>query len=177
MSKHFITFGGGTFSPKGEWEAVAKRLGQEAMNTQLFDEVVAYTEEDLKSDKNFWSSHSEFIEKNKRGYGYWLWKPYLIGKTMRGMKEGDVLLYLDAGCEIDVGNESKKQYMENCTKAVEEEKILGTTAGKVHPERKWTKMDLPLHLGIADEPYMKEPQRQSGAVMYSVCDEVRGLGC
>ena len=181
MSKYFITFGGGAFGSKGEWGAVAERLGVEVTNTRLFDEVIAYTLEDLKSDKNFWSSHSEFIKKNKRGYGYWLWKPYLIGKTMRSMKDGDVLLYLDAGCEITIGDKyTPRGYwqdcvtpIENCIEAIGREKIIGTSLGAAHPEAEWTKMDLPLRLGIADEPYMKEPQRQSGTIFFSVCEETR----
>ena len=47
MSKYFITFG------SGEWRRAGKRLISEARSTELFDDVVAYTEEDLKSDKNF----------------------------------------------------------------------------------------------------------------------------
>ena len=180
MSKYFITFGGGTFGSKGEWRAVAERLAVEVTNTRLFDEVIVYTLEDLKSDKNFWSSHSEFIEKNKRGHGYWLWKPYLIRKTIRGMKDGDVLTYADAGCEIGIGDEDKGHLVlpiESCIEAAKEEKIVGTIVSSHSNsyERRWTKKDLPLHLGIADEPYMKEPQRQSGLVFFFVCEETRKL--
>jgi hypothetical protein len=40
------------------------------------------------------------IFKHDRGFGYWLWKPYHIYKAMLQMKEGDVLIYCDAGVEI-----------------------------------------------------------------------------
>jgi hypothetical protein len=45
---------------------------------------------------------SEFMEKNqsifslKRGGGYWLWKPYIILKTLIKLNEGDLLIYLDS---------------------------------------------------------------------------------
>ena len=49
----------------------------------------------------FWNNHSEFILANKRGYGYWLWKPYLIMKTLEQMNDNDILVYADCGCEIE----------------------------------------------------------------------------
>jgi hypothetical protein len=45
----------------------------------------------------------EFKEKNnailntKRGGGYWLWKPYLIYKTLKKINYGDYLVYMDSG--------------------------------------------------------------------------------
>ena len=56
----------------------------------------------MYNDKEFWKKNGDFIEKNKRGYGYWLWKSYIIKKTMDMMKDGDILLYLDSGCEINI---------------------------------------------------------------------------
>lgn len=35
-----------------------------------------------------------------RGNGYWLWKPYHIYKAMLKLKEGDTLVYADAGIEF-----------------------------------------------------------------------------
>ena len=41
--------------------------------------------------------------EHQRGckHGFWLWKPFIIKKTMENMNDGDVLLYLDCGCELD----------------------------------------------------------------------------
>lgn len=49
---------------------------------------------------------AEFRKANKaifdqpRGYGYWLWKPYLIDRELKQMRDGDYLIYCDAGVEI-----------------------------------------------------------------------------
>lgn len=46
---------------------------------------------------------NEFILKNKellthkRGAGYWVWKPYIIIKTLQECNDGDYVMYLDAG--------------------------------------------------------------------------------
>ncbi len=42
------------------------------------------------------------IWDNKRGCGYWLWKPYITKKTLAEINEGDYLLYMDSGsCAVD----------------------------------------------------------------------------
>jgi uncharacterized protein YndB with AHSA1/START domain len=40
------------------------------------------------------------ILDQRRGGGYWLWKPFIIKETLRSMAEGDLLVYADAGIEI-----------------------------------------------------------------------------
>ncbi len=59
-----------------------------------FDKVIEYSPEDL--DENF-RRKNQHILKHKKGGGYWLWKPYIIRKTLEGMEEGDFLFYVDAG--------------------------------------------------------------------------------
>lgn len=60
-----------------------------------FDLVIEYGPEDL--EENFKKKY-EHILKKPRGGGYWLWKPYLILKTLQERsKEGDYLFYCDSG--------------------------------------------------------------------------------
>lgn len=48
-------------------------------------------------DDNF-KKENEFILSQRRGYGYWLWKPYLILKYMENLcQEDEMLIYCDAG--------------------------------------------------------------------------------
>ena len=50
-----------------------------------FDKVIEYSPEDL--DEEF-RRKNEQILKHKRGGGYWLWKPYIIKKTLAEMGGG-----------------------------------------------------------------------------------------
>ena len=59
-----------------------------------FDKVIEYSPEDL--DEEF-RRKNEHILKHKKGGGYWLWKPYIIKKTLAEMGGGDFLFYADAG--------------------------------------------------------------------------------
>ena len=59
-----------------------------------FDEVIEYCPEDI--DEAFKTAHADICD-NKRGYGLWLWKPYLILKTLKQCSEGDIVFYCDSG--------------------------------------------------------------------------------
>lgn len=67
---------------------MARRVGR-------FDKVVAYTPEDI--DEDFKRAHIRTFSV-KRGAGLWLWKPYLLQKTLNEIaRTGDVVFYCDAG--------------------------------------------------------------------------------
>jgi hypothetical protein len=165
MTINFVTFG----SHKNYVDA-GKRLIKQAKNLKIFKETILYTANNLKNDKSFWEKHKDFIENNKRGYGYWLWKPYIILKTMNRMKDNDILLYLDCGCEI---NCQERNYFLKCIEKVKKDKIIGTKMR--HIEKDWNKMDLITKLNMNEDIYINTPQRQAGVVLYLVCKETREL--
>lgn len=47
-------------------------------------------------DKKFYEKNKEVLNE-KAGAGYWLWKPYVILKTLEQMPENAVLVYADTG--------------------------------------------------------------------------------
>lgn len=59
------------------------------------DRVIKYKEKDIPEEYKV--LHSD-IFRYKRGAGLWLWKPYIINKTLKDINEGDWLFYSDAGC-------------------------------------------------------------------------------
>ena len=75
-----------------------QRYVAEMASKDIFEEIFSYGPEDL--GENFIQQHGDFIVNNKRGYGYWIWKPYLILKALDNLQNGDVLVYGDAGCEL-----------------------------------------------------------------------------
>jgi hypothetical protein len=162
---YFITFGAGG---QNYYDA-GNRLISQANNLQLFDKLIFYTDEHLKNDKEFWNQHYRFIENNTRGYGYWLWKSYIIKKTMETMKNDDVLLYLDCGCEIDI---NKKEVIRDYLEYVKKEYVIST---HTHIEREWTKMDLIKKLDMLDDKYLNTQQHEAGVIFFFVCDETKNL--
>ena len=146
------------------------RLKKQAIDIGLFDECILYTEDFLKINKEFWNKHKSFIEKNKKGYGYYIWKPYVIKKTMEKMSDGDILLYLDAGCEID---STQPNELKKLIEKVKIHKILGQYTGL--PEGRWTKKDLFINLGLYNTECFHSPQCQGGTNFFLICDETRKL--
>ena len=94
---HFLSFGG----PTVKYHNTLHRICLEAKSLGIFDEVTHMTDYHLKIDKEFWTKNGHFIESNNRGYGYWIWKPYVINKRLQEIADNDILIYCDAGCELN----------------------------------------------------------------------------
>lgn len=166
--KWFITFGAGGQN----YSEAGNRLLNQSNNVELFDKTTLYTDDFLKSDEDFWNQHSNFIENNRRGYGYWLWKPYIIKKTMEQMEDCDILLYLDCGCEIDA---RKKREIREYFDYVKSELIIFASTGC--SEAHYNKMDLVLKLDMLNhmENDVNQHQAAAGAILIYVCDKTRNI--
>ncbi len=76
------------------------RIGRQARRLGIFDEVVLYTPADLPD----YLLRSPLM-KAKKGGGYWSWKPVLIHETLLRHDEGDIVVYVDAGCTLNKSTE------------------------------------------------------------------------
>ncbi|MEG0298008.1 MAG: hypothetical protein RR488_01515 [Aurantimicrobium sp.] len=86
---YFLTFGAGKFP----MIRASKRLARQAKSTKMFVKTWSYGEKNLKrTGDNFWFENAEFIKSNPKGYGFWLWKPYIILKTLESIPDGSGLL-------------------------------------------------------------------------------------
>jgi len=96
-----------TFGAGGSWPDAAVRLARQAEATGLFSSVNVETGDEIFDRHPSFRAHEDFVRNNPRGWGYWLWKPFLIQQYLERIPEGDLLLYLDAGCEVLTWNASK----------------------------------------------------------------------
>jgi len=60
---------------------------------------IVYEYSPYQIDKNFYTNNKEVLD-NKRGNGFWLWKPYFINFAISHCDDTDILVYCDAGVEI-----------------------------------------------------------------------------
>lgn len=58
------------------------------------DKVISYSPKDI--DMEFRKKNASILSQD-RGNGFWLWKPYIIKKTLDSLHENDYLIYLDSG--------------------------------------------------------------------------------
>lgn len=68
-------------------------LIQSAALYQAFDVIIPYQPKHI--EPKYFEEHKNILSQ-KRGGGYWLWKPYFILKTLNMMDENDILLYVDS---------------------------------------------------------------------------------
>jgi len=143
---HFLLFADDHLGKHGlnNFTKMAHNLIQQAHEFNLFSKIHFYTAQTLfEKYPEFLKTHEDFINSNFqrniwRGYGYWIWKPFLIWKTLCEMDEGDVLLYADSGCSLHVsGKDRFMEYLEIVQKNENKNLFIGTE-GLI---KDWCKMD------------------------------------
>lgn len=127
-----------------------ERIRQEAAAFGFFKEVFCWNEDDL--DDAFWDKHSNFILQSPRGFGYYIWKPQAVLQALEKIPEGAVLVFADAGCQLNVeGIPRLKEYV----KMVSEHPsgILGFDT--TFPIEEWTKIETLLYLKVTPDERRK----------------------
>ena len=147
MNIFFITFG------SNGYERAVNRICRQASEFGIFNSINGFIENDLDKFEEF-KSHIKFCENNQ-GFGYWIWKAFLIRKTLEIMENEDILLYCDAGCELKASG--KKRMLEYIEMVKNSES--GILAFQLPFEEKlYTKMDLLNHLNFTSEEQMNSLQ-------------------
>ena len=180
MVNYFLTFGGGGVNYYDQYHQFVNyidagyRLLNQVANLRIFDHLIKYLDSDLKQDRKFWSAHEQFIEQNPKGWGYWIWKPYILLKTLEEMNDGDLLLYCDSGCEVDDRN--KAQIIE-LLEITQRDLLLGSLVRpEWGPESRWCKRDLLDEIGInGRESFMSTAQHQASALFIKKCGQTLQL--
>ncbi|MDB9839769.1 hypothetical protein OAC57_05705 [Planktomarina temperata] len=79
-----------------EYKTSQATLSMSAKKYQVFDSIIEYGEDDVQS----LFTEYETIMREPRGYGLWLWKPYLVCQSLKDLNYGDILFYCDSGVEF-----------------------------------------------------------------------------
>jgi hypothetical protein len=113
-----------------------------------FDGVLGYTKRDM--DIDFYEENKHILEQ-KRGGGYWLWKPYFILKSLEQMKDGDYLFYSDSGAfflkSVDFLIAELEKYNQD---------ILAFELPLI--EKQWTKKELFINMDCDNDKYTNSNQ-------------------
>lgn len=112
------------------------------------DLVIEYTPKDLDID---FKTKYDHILSQKRGGGYWLWKPYIILKTLAKVNEGDYVIYCDSGAfytdKVDKLIEAMKKYNDD---------LMAFELPLI--EKQWTKKETFQLMDCNDELYLEDNQ-------------------
>lgn len=118
-----------------------------------FDEIIEYGPDSL--DPEFCIRHKDILAQ-KRGAGFWIWKPYIIMKTLERMDEGDYLVYCDAGAFLIKSCDYIFDGMKNGDVWVSDIPLI---------EREWTKPALFDEMGVVDNDYILNGNQMQGSII------------
>jgi hypothetical protein len=161
-----------TFGDSNIYRNAINMIINEANSMNIFDKIFAYDE--TKLDSRFLEKNKEFINQNRRGYGYWIWKPQVIKQTFECMNDGDTLLYADSGCRLNIqGIKRLLEYKEK-TEASEHKNLSFPLSyyfkgyKSSHLEKIWTKGDV---YNIFDMTGKEEAQLVGGIFLMTKCEK------
>ena len=104
---HFVSFGAGR---KGYGSAL-RRLRKEIKKLDPNACVWLFDESNIGDEiPGLDSALSDFVRANSRGFGLWVWKPWVVLEVMKKAQEGDIVFFLDAGCTVHTSKASKLRY-------------------------------------------------------------------
>lgn len=103
------------------------RLVQQARSMEVFNHIFMLNEKNLPAD--FRDCFKDRLVFGSRGFGYWSWKPEVILMSLEKMNLGDCLLYVDAGCHLNMrGRKRLLEYFE-----IVKEQETGIVAFQANP--------------------------------------------
>lgn len=156
----FISFG------TSNYDSAKQRIFSQAKDIPIFTDIAIYNEDSLKQHPIFWPTHSKFIESSPRGYGYWLWKPFVIYETLKHCNENDIVIYADAGCVL---NPNGLPRLNEYISMVQSYDLgaLGFQLNNNFTESQFTKMSLIKHMNA--EQYLNTKQIIGGINVFRKC--------
>ncbi|WP_104721497.1 hypothetical protein [Helicobacter mesocricetorum] len=142
------------------------RFKQQAESLGVFDNIFIYTEASLPLEfmedfkERIYTINAKGERLSTRGFGYWCWKPKVILMALEQIKEGDLLIYCDIGCEFEAKN---RDSLLDMLKDLDNNEMLGLVMG--HLEKVWNKADLLKHFNLLDnEEFLNSGQCAAGIV-------------
>jgi hypothetical protein len=76
------------------------RFYNQAKSLNFYQGIKIYEKREL-STKTLNVIENYLIKNNRRGYGYWIWKPEIILNFLRQIPENSILQYSDIGCHFN----------------------------------------------------------------------------
>lgn len=119
------------------------------------DKVISYSPKNI--DTEFRKKNASILNQD-RGNGFWLWKPYIIKKTLDSLQQNDYLIYLDSGAF----------YMNNVQyliKVMEKEKQDIMAFELPFKERHYSKRDVFICMGCDEPRYTDTNQRMATMII------------
>ncbi len=139
-----------------KFEIPRKALSNLARKSKIFEDVFEYNREWLETT-DFFNDNKEMLSpKNIKGDGWCLWKPYVILESLKKIKYGDVVLYMDSSDTFfnNFGEFLREYFKDN--------DILLVKGGG--PNKKYTQRDTFFYMGCDSSLYWETHQVEAGVI-------------
>ena len=104
---------------------------------------------------DFRNEYKEILDRN-RGFGYWIWKPYVILNELKKLKSDEILLYLDSADKPEIS------FFEILLNHLDKNDNFFTNRGFINGE--WTKRDCFVYMDCDSEIYHNSVQLEAGII-------------
>jgi hypothetical protein len=148
-----------------DWSPALDRLVASASRYGA-DGILRFGTQDLLGTP-FHFEHLQLLSA-MRGFGYWIWKPYFIREALRRARDGEIVIYADAGSEIIAPLTPLIELARAHTPIV-------TFALHGHSNREWTKRDAFVALGLDSKRYWDAEMVNAAFHVYRAGPESRGF--
>lgn len=132
------------------YEKPAVRLIESALKSGLIADGQVWCEDDVRLARTASMRDLTFLKAHPKGFGYWLWKPILILHTLESIPDGAILVYLDAGCEVNLRRPRPRERLRQYFEFACQQGIAAFDTGL--PIVDWTKPEVFQRLGISRVP-------------------------
>ena len=167
-AKHFITFGDGS---RQHW-AAGRRLVQQARKCGGFKTFESFDWQRICRElPDFARRYGHLLRRYYRGFGYWIWKALIIRNRLEILPEEEILVYADAGCELD--HFARADYL-SWFGLMDETDIAALVLEKNYTGRVWTNSFMRESLPWA-EKFIEEPQIATTVMSFRNVKTVRNL--
>lgn len=124
-----------------------------------FDEIRPFHSDTLP--ESFRALHADLF-RYRRGYAFWIWKPWLILRELRTLAPGDVLMYCDAQLAFVA---DPAPLFDLCVNR--DGILLFHQRREEHVNRTWTRRDCFEAMGCDESRYWNGPQLNAAMQVYS----------
>lgn len=160
MSLEKVLFSFGT----REYYASLNALSLSAKNIGKVDKVLLFRERDIP--KTFYEEQALHFQ-HKRGFGYWVWKPYFITKLLGESDKDAIFIYSDAGNEVISDLSELYKICQGDKKGVVLFDNRDTLSGDyVWKNYKWTKSDCFNLMGLTEDKYINGNQVNAAYILF-----------
>ena len=158
MKKHLISF--------GNWHYYKSLdvLTNTAIQYGKIDSIKIFKESDIPTI--FYEQHHNHFKDN-RGFGYWVWKSFIINQCLLNAADDDIFMYVDAGNTVINDMAPLFEYCNNDLKGIVMfDNSDGEPNNNLWKNNMWTKADCFNLIGLNDNKYINGNQINASYIMF-----------